>query len=223
MHTLTLREIAPLTHDTYRMVFDRPAGFPEFTPGQASHLALDREGWRDETRPYTMVSDPRADELAFVIRSKPEHDGVSCRIVRLSPGDTVLAKDPAGAIEDRGPGIFIAAGVGLTPMIPILRARAAGEGALNGCTLILGDKEERDLLLREEWEGMEGLSVIYALSDEDVPGIHHGRIGPSLVEEVIRGHLDTFYVCGPKPMEEDVVAALRDHGVPADRIVTEDH
>ena len=153
MHTLTLREIAPLTHDTYHMVFDRPEGFPEFARGQASHMALDRDGWRDETRPYTMVSDPAADALAFVIRSKPDHDGVSCRITTLEPGDTVLANDPAGAIEDRGPGIFIAAGVGLTPMIPILRRRAE-DGALNGCTLILGDKEERDLLLREEWEGM---------------------------------------------------------------------
>ena len=223
MHTLTLREIAPLTHDTYRMVFDRPDGFPDFDRGQASHLALDRDGWRDETRPYTMVSEPEADELTFIIRSKPDHDGVSCRITQLRPGDAVLAKDPAGAIRDEGPGIFIAAGVGLTPMIPILRARAAREGTLNGCTLILGDKRERDLLLRDEWEGIEGLTVVYALSEEDRPGIHHGRIDEALLEELIRGHLDRFYVCGPPEMEEDVTEALRGHGVPEDRIVTEDH
>ena len=220
MHTLTLRESAPLTHDTYRMVFDRPEGFPDWQMGQSSHMALDREGWRDETRPYTFVNPPSEDGLVFVIRSKPDHDGVSVRLTALSPGDRVLAKDPAGAIRDEGPGVFLAAGVGLTPMISILRAlRARGEGG----TLILSDKEERDLLLREEWEANPHLHVLCTLSDEDAAGIRKGRIDEEMLEAAQVGPGTRVYVCGPKPMEEDMVELLHARGVTDDRIVKEDH
>lgn len=220
MHTLTLRDVAPITHDTVRMTFSRPDGFPDWKVGQAADLALDREGWRDEAKPYTFVSPPGSDGIVFVIRSKDEHDGVSCRITDLKPGDTILSGDPRGAIRDRGPGVFLAAGVGLTPMIPILRALAdRGEGGV----LVLSDKRERDLLLRDEWDANPHLHVLCVLSDEVKPGFRHGRIDDAVLEAAHVGPETTVYVCGPKPMEEDMVKLLRARGVPDANIVKEDH
>ena len=220
MHTLTLRDVAPITHDTVRMTFERPDDYPDWEVGQAADLALDRDGWRDEAKPYTFVSPPGSDEIVFVIRSKDEHDGVSCRITDLAPGDTVLSGDPRGAIRDRGPGVFLAAGVGLTPMIPILRALAdRGEGGV----LVLSDKTERDLLLRDEWEANPHLHVLCVLSDEQKPGFHHGRIDDAVLEAARIGPGTVVYVCGPKPMEEAMVELLHARGVPDAHIVKEDH
>ena len=73
---LTLKSIAPVTHDTWHLVFDRPEGFA-FEPGQATHWALDKDGWRDEDRPFTMTSHPEAEIVEFVIKSYPDHDGVT--------------------------------------------------------------------------------------------------------------------------------------------------
>ena len=220
MHTLTLRDTAPITHDTVRMTFERPDGYPDWEVGQAADLALDREGWRDEAKPYTFVNPPGSDEIVFVIRSKDEHDGVSCRITDLKPGATVLAGDPRGEIRDRGPGVFLAAGVGLTPMIPILRALAdRGEGGV----LVLSDKDERDLLLKDEWDAIPHLHVLCVLSDEEKPGFHHGRIDDAVLDAAQVGPGTTVYVCGPKPMEEDMVELLRARGVTDANIVKEDH
>ena len=47
-HTLTLTSIAPVTHDTWHLTFDHPKGF-QFEPGQATHWALDEDGWRDQS------------------------------------------------------------------------------------------------------------------------------------------------------------------------------
>lgn len=60
-HRLTLRAIEPVTHDTNHLVFDRPGGY-SWRPGQATLLRLDRDGWRDQKRPFTFVSDPDVTE-----------------------------------------------------------------------------------------------------------------------------------------------------------------
>ena len=121
-HTLTLQSISPVTHDTHHLVFDKPEGF-SFTPGQAVDLSLDKDGWREEKRPFTFTSLPDEDTLQFVIKSYPEHDGVTEQIGKLQAGDKVLIEDPWGAIEDKGDGIFIAGGAGVTPFISILRKK----------------------------------------------------------------------------------------------------
>lgn len=221
-HKLTLRSISPVTRDTNHLVFDRPEGFA-FTPGQATDLSLDKEGWREEKRPFTFVNLPESETLEFVIKSYPDHDGVTERIGRLQPGDTVLIEDPWGAIEDKGPGTFIAGGAGVTPFIAVLRERMAEHGTLEGCTLIFSNKTEEDIILRRTFERMEGLRTVFTVTDDPGAQVEKERIDKAFLQKHVSdpasGH---FYVCGPEPMIDDVVAALKEMGVDEERIVTED-
>ncbi|MAQ86233.1 MAG: flavodoxin reductase [Maritimibacter sp.] len=219
-HTLTLKAIEPVTHDVNHLVFDRPKGF-EFTPGQATDFALDKDGWRDEQRPFTFTGLPDADRLEFVIKSYPSHDGVTEQIADLKPGDSVLIEDPWGAIEDKGPGTFIAGGAGITPFIAILRARHAREGSLAGCQLIFSNDEKRDIILREEWDAMPGLKTTYTVTGEDAEGLPHHKIDAEFLDSHVADWSGVFYVCGPDKMVEDIEAILKDKGVPEDRIVVE--
>ena len=220
-YTLTLKEKHPVTHDTYRLVFDRPEGF-DFKPGQCTHWALDEDGWRDEDRAFTMTSQPEEqDRLEFVIKTYPDHDnGVTKQIPGMSPGDQVLADEPAGAITDHGPGYFIAGGAGITPYIPILRRRAK-DGTLDGCVLIFSNETERDIILREEWEQMDGLKAVFVLTDEKVADLHHGMIEAELLADHVTDTSKPCYICGPQEMVDDIRDALKDIGFADDKIITE--
>ncbi|MDF0600320.1 flavodoxin reductase [Psychromarinibacter sp. C21-152] len=220
-HKLTLQAIEPVTHNVNHLVFDRPAGY-EFAPGQATDFALDRDGWREEQRPFTFCNLPGSDTLEFVIKSYPSHDGVTEQIAKLQPGDTVLIEDAWGAIEDKGPGTFIAGGAGITPFIAILRARLDREGTLDGSQLIFSNTEARDIILREEWERMPGLDTTFTLTGEDAPGLPHARIDAGFLDRTVKDWSGMFYVCGPDKMVEDIAGLLRDKDVPAARIVSEE-
>jgi len=220
-YTLELKDIKPVTHDTNHLVFKRPEGF-DYEPGQATDFALDKNGWREEKRPFTFTSLPDSDTLEFVIKSYPSHDGVTEQIAQMKPGDTAIIDEPWGAISDEGPGTFIAGGAGITPFIAILRERLEKQGTLQGSKLIFSNATEKDIILREEFEAMSGLKTVFTVTDQDDAGVHTHKIDKAFLAEHI-GPMDRkFYVCGPEPMIEDVVVDLKSLGVAEDQIVIED-
>jgi len=221
-HDITLRRIEPVTPSTYRLTFDKPDGFT-FSPGQATDVAVLKDGWEDEKRPFTFTSFPDDHHLEFVIKSYPHHDGVTEQIGLMTAGDKVRIEDPWGAIADKGRGVFFAGGTGITPFIPILRDRARA-GTIDGCTLVLAAKTEDELILKSEWDKIDGLETVYVLSDENKAPFDHGRICLEVANEFVAGvgegdHM--FYVCGPDGMVTNVVDNLTYMGVTEDRIVKE--
>jgi len=218
-HDLTLRSIEPVTHDTHHLVFDRPDGF-EYKPGQGVELSLLKAGWEDEGRPFTPVTLPHEETLEFVIKSYPEHDGVTEQIGKLSPGDKVRIKGPFGAISDEGPGVFIAGGAGVTPMIAILRNRLDENGTLDGSTLVFANKTADDIIWRDKFEAMDGLTTAFVV---DSPGadVPQQRLTRDYLRQFVEPET-RCYLCGPPPMMEAVRTALQDIGVGSDQIVEED-
>jgi ferredoxin-NADP reductase len=224
-HTLTLQDIRHVTHDTVHLTFDRPEGY-DFRAGQANRWGLDVEGMRDAAKPFTITSLPDEPRLEFVVKTypvaqHPEHDGVTERIGKMEAGERIFVGDPYGDIRDEGPGVFVAGGAGVTPFIPILKARRR-EGTLGGCTLLYSNKAERDIILRETWDAMEadGLAVRYTVTEEEDGPFPKRQTDAALIRETT-GLDHRFYVCGPPPMMKAVIADLRDAGVPDDRITVE--
>ena len=219
-HTLTLQSIRPITHDVNELTFIRPEGY-EFQPGQATDFALDRDGWRDEKRPFTFTSLPEAEHLQFTIKSYPSHDGVTEQIGKLEGGEDVLIEDAWGAISDHGPGTIIAGGAGITPFLSILRARQAEHGDLDGYRLIFANSCEKDIILREEWEGMDGLRTVFTVTDQKDADVETRKIDDAFLKAYVQDYDQPFYICGPRPMVNDVRDELRRIGVPEEAIVTE--
>lgn len=218
-HQIELLETVPLTPDTAHYIFSKPDGY-DFQPGQATDLAIDRDGWRDEDRPFMFTSDPEAPVLSFVIKSYPDHDGVTKELPDLRPGDTVKIGNPWGAIEDKGPGVFIAGGAGITPFLGILRNRAR-RGELDGCHLIFANETPEDIILHPLWEGLDTLRVTYVVSEDARNGQREGRIDANFLDDVVDDWDGRFYVCGPPAMEEAVIDILQLRGVSDDRLIRE--
>lgn len=218
--SVSVLETRSVTHDVVRITFQRPEGY-SFTPGQATDVALDRDGWRDAQRPFTFTALPDADDLEFTIKVYDDHDGVTGQIGALKPGDRLLIDEPWGAIRYKGPGVFIAGGAGVTPFIAILRDLER-KGELKGQRLIFSNKTEKDIILRDTFEAMDGLDCLFTVTDQADSPLAHGRVDRDFLARHVGDFNQEFYVCGPPKMVEGVSDALKLLGADPDAVVFED-
>ncbi|MAZ19081.1 MAG: flavodoxin reductase [Ahrensia sp.] len=219
-HTLEIKAISPVAHNVFSYDLERPDGFT-FEPGQATEVSIDKDGWRDEKRPFTFTSLPDDDRLQFTIKSYPERGGVTDQLSHLLVGDRLIIDEPWGTISYRGKGVFIAGGAGLTPFLAILRAQNES-GHLAGHTLLFANRRERDIILQDELDLMPGLITRHILSQEDKSGYDFGRIDRAYLEKVIEDFDQTFYICGPDQMVEDLKGILDDFGAKPEGLVFEE-
>ena len=146
----------------YRL--EKPPGF-HFEPGQATELSIDTPGYSERKNPFTFTALNDADYLEFTIKSYFDHEGVTKQLWDLRAGDRLLLRDVWGTITYKGPGVFLAGGAGVTPFIAILR-QLAKDGRLKGNRLIVSNRTEEDIILRDEFEAMRGLDHDWLITNQ---------------------------------------------------------
>lgn len=222
-HRLRIIDIQPVTHDVKQYTLEKPDDF-EFEPGQATEVAIDKEGWRDEKRPFTFTSLNEQSFLQFVIKSYPDHNGVTEQIGKLEVGDFLILHEPWGTIQYNGEGVFLAGGAGVTPFIAIFRDLHK-EGKIGNNTLIFSNKTEKDIILQDEFEQMLGDQFITVITDEKPSGDHiflDGFIDKDFLESQIDDFDQSFYVCGPEPFIEAMMKYLKELGADPEALVFEE-
>lgn len=218
-HAVKIRSIEPVTHDVLAIRVDRPLEYT-FTPGQATEVAINKDGWREEKRPFTFTSLPEDDRLEFTIKTYPAHKGVTNELRSLKPGDELIIHDVWGAIAYKGEGTFIAGGAGITPFLAILRELDTRQ-QLAGNRLLFANKTREDIICKEELEKLLGDRFINILSDENLPGYAHGMITQQFLKENAVPGGKKFYVCGPPPMMKAIQGFLENMGVGSEAVVVE--
>jgi ferredoxin-NADP reductase len=212
-------ETFPVTHDVKCIRVEKPDNFT-FIPGQATEISINIPGMKDERRPFTFTclnSDPY---LEFMIKGYPEHHGVTAAIHTLSYGDELLLHDVFGEINYKGQGVFIAGGAGITPFVAIMRELDSMK-KLRGNILLFGNKTRDDIILQDEFELMLGTDFINVLSQERTDNYLYGHIDRDLLKSYTGNSESIFYVCGPPPMMDSVVPALKELGVKESHITIE--
>ena len=126
-----------------------------------------------------------------------------------------------GAIKYKGPGVFVAGGAGVTPFIAILRDLQA-KGRLAGNRLIFSNKTERDIILRDEFEAMDGLDCLFTVTDQPDSALARGLVDRDFLGRHVTDFSQDFYVCGPPKMVESVSEDLEALGAEPDSMVFED-
>jgi ferredoxin-NADP reductase len=219
-YTVTLLMTEFVTHDVKRFIVERPDGY-KFAPGQATEVAIDRDGWRDRKRPFTFTSLDEDRLLEFTIKRYPDHHGVTDILHQLEPGARLIIGEAWGTIQYQGTGVFVAGGAGLTPFIAILR-RLWHDRKLTGNKLIFSNKTARDIILEPELREALGDGFYPVLTQEDRGGCHQGRIDKRYLEETLKSFAQHFYICGPEDFVSDLKETLAGLGASPATIVVEE-
>ncbi len=216
-HIVKIKSINKVTHDVIKIVTEKLAGY-QFTPGQATEIAINKDGWKEERRPFTFTCLPSDDYLEFTIKTYPSHKGVTNELLQLKVNDELILHEIFGAISYKGEGVFIAGGAGVTPFISIFKhLKLKNEIGKN--VLVFANKSKVDIILEKEFTDLLGHAFINILSDEKLDGYHYGRINDDFLKANITDFQQQFYVCGPPPMMDAVLKQLTNLGV-GDNAVT---
>ena len=216
---VTIKSIGHATHDVLHIVTEKPEGM-DFHPGQATEIFVEESGWENEGRPFTFTGLPSDDHLEFMIKTYPEHAGVTNKLLELKKGDELIINDIFGAIAYKGEGTFIAGGAGVTPFISIFRDLSS-KNELGKSKLLFANKTVADIIHKDEFTKMLGQNFINILSQDESDGFEHGLINEDFLKiQGVNDH-DFIYLCGPRPMMDSIEEQLHNLHVKEDAIVKE--
>lgn len=208
----------------------RPEGHAgmEFKPGQFVWLTIAKSPFSTREHPFSFSSSAmHPEKLAFTIK---ELGDFTETIGSVTPGTRAYIDGPYGSfIPDRHPFpgyVFIAGGVGITPMMSILRT-FADRHELRPLLLFYGSKNLQEATFYEELEVLKSrlnLKVVHVLTDpaEGWTGeqgyVDAEVMGRYLPEQRMEYE---YFVCGPLPMQQGTTAALQQLGVPPEQVQSE--
>ncbi len=204
----------------------KPIGHPgiTFMPGQFAWITTWKSPFSDTEHPFSFSSSAsHPDPVTFTIKSLGDF---TATIKEMKPGQKVFLDGPYGHFSvDRHPHAeqfaFIAGGVGITPMMSMLRT-LADRGDKRSLLLIYANKDWENVIFREELEALKNtlnLTLVHVL-EKTPPGWtgESGFVSQSILErhlpkDLPRNTLEVF-ICGPQPMMNAVEKALGKLGVP---------
>jgi len=202
-------------------------GFPH-SPGQFALIKPLKSDLKEEEHPFTISSPPGQEgSISFSIKASGDF---SRSVPDLKPGDLIRVDGPYGRFgylfHPPADLVFIAGGIGITPMMSMLRQLAWAKDG-RAVTLVWSGRTLEDLVFREELEKLgqrlAGLKTHLVLTrDQDWRG-PRGRLNRNLLKGLLRGvgHETRFFVCGPPEMMGSVTRDLKGLGYPSGRIHTE--
>ena len=200
-----------------------------FAPGQFVWLNLGHLTFSLTEHPFSISSAPvDRPRIAFTIK---ESGDFTSGIGSIAPGTRAYLDGPHGnftvARRDTKGIVFIAGGVGLAPIMGMLRQLKA-ERYPHPLRLIYGNRIETQILYRQEIETLKDVldvEVHYVLSEP--PAGWKGPVGeltPDVVDKClagVRGKEWLFFVCGPPSMMTSIERSLIERGTARARIVSE--
>jgi ferredoxin-NADP reductase len=206
-----------VTHNVKRFKVERPQGY-SFESGQATDLSINHPDLKHELRPFTFTSINASDHLEFTIKIYRGHNGITEKLGEVRVGDELILHDVFGTITYHGPGLFIAAGAGITPFISIFRQLKV-DRQLNGNTLLFANRSVKDIILKDEFEEMLGENFVNILEEQEIPS------GKQLIDKELLSRYrkpdQYYYICGPDKFTELMVGYLHELGINNTQIIIE--
>ena len=205
-----------------------------FLPGQYLTLQAEIDG-EEIRRPYSICSRPGAGLLQVGIRQLEE--GRFSQFARhLKPGDPLWVMPPQGRFTLKNPKsgqhLLLAAGSGITPMLPIAEALLADHPDCS-VMLVWGNRQRSSIMLKEAIDGLKNrfmgrFSLLHILSREagDQP-LFSGRLDAARLSQLSEAglfdasQLAEAWLCGPAAMSTDCAAWLTGQGLAEQDLHTE--
>jgi predicted ferric reductase len=206
------------------------SGLGAFQPGQFAWLTLRASPFAVKEHPFSLSSAPH--QLPKVEMTIRELGDFTETISTVREGEVAYLDGPFGIFshhrlpEARG-FVFIVGGVGVTPVISMLRAMAY-DGEKRPLWMFYANPDIDSVIFREELDMLAqrlDLTIINIL--QEPPEDWAGETG-MLSREMLQQHLPEdgivdlhYFLCGPPPMLEAAEEQLTDMAVPRRHILVE--
>ena len=198
-----------------------------FKPGQWVDFFVTLEG-AEAVGGYSITSSPSVqDSIGLAIKlDEGDHPVTNWLHREARVGDTVeisLGGDFYYAPDMDGPVVLIAGGIGLTPLMSIIRAIDEDDRS-TPTTLIYSVSTPSEILFRQELEDIArrnpAVNLVFTItrSSEEEWGGHTDRIDDELLKQARVSPDALFFICGPPDMIRDVIGMLVRLGAPGSRI-----
>lgn len=228
--TTTVLTVLDEAHDIKTLRLARPEGF-DFQPGQFVPVRVQIDG-KPHVRCYSISSAPHTKGyLEISVRRQGLVSGTLHATMRA--GATLAINRPAGHFvypggDDR-PIALIAGGIGITPLLSMLRHAVASDPT-RPITLLYSARHERDLAFLDELRVVAArhpqVKVAITLTQPvaspragDEVRWRTGRVDAALIAQYVHAPSHTiFCMCGPGRMMADMSALLAQVGAPASQI-----
>ncbi|HEB68046.1 MAG TPA: oxidoreductase [Desulfobulbus sp.] len=192
-----------------------------FEPGQFMMISMPHLG----EAPISFSSSPDSkDGFSLTIRNSGR---LTAAVQKLRPGDIIGVRGPYGRSfpTDRLKGknlLFIAGGIGLAPLRPLIEQRLAQPDETGSLTLFYGSRTPEDFCFNRDFSRWRQDGLDLRLTVDQAAEEWNGPVG------LVTGLLDGFpindgtmaLVCGPGIMIRFVLEQLQAMGMEAENIIT---
>ncbi|MGB9648582.1 MAG: ferric reductase-like transmembrane domain-containing protein [Stellaceae bacterium] len=215
--------------DTSTLVM-HPDGHPgfRFSPGQFGWLTLWGSPFKITGHPFSFSSSAEVTDGRVEMSIRNLGDFTSA-IHKVPVGLRVYLDGPYGAFTIGNPAdmhVLIAGGVGITPMMSMIRT-LADRSDTRPAILLYGSRDWESITFREELEALKArlnLTVVHVLANPSA-----GWTGEQgfITAEVFERHLPPpyadheYFICGPDVMMDAIEKALGDMNVPLSKYHSE--
>lgn len=214
----TIAQITPAGENIHIIDLKPNSGQPlDYLPGQFAFIAFDARPISREPHPFTISSSPlRPDTLQFTIRGSGDW---TRRIKDLKVGDKASIHGPFGHfshlfISRHREIIMIAGGIGITPMLSMLRYMADA-GDKRRTTLIWSNRTPHHLFHRQELNAvadkLTDFNWIPTFTREKGKNGYFGRLNQQTLESLLQSNSRNaaVFICGPPQMIRQLRKALK--------------
>ena len=215
--------------DTSTLVM-HPDGHPgfRFSPGQFGWLTVWGSPFKITGHPFSFSSSAEVTDGRVEMSIRNLGDFTSA-IYNVPVGQRVYLDGPYGAFTMGNPAdmhVLIAGGVGITPMMSIIRT-LADRNDTRPAILLYGSRDWESITFREELEALKtrlNLTVVHVLANPAT-----GWTGEQgfITADVFKRHLPPpyadheYFICGPNLMMDAIEKALSEMNVPLSKYHSE--
>ncbi len=224
----SITDIVLMNNDTAEMklVFN---GKPEVKPvayraGQIGWITVHHSPYSFRRHPFSFTSaDTDHSKVSFAIRNLGDF---TASVKYLRSGDRVYLEGSFGVFNldklgDEG-FVMIAGGIGIAPVMGILRTMDARKDKRK-VVLYYGSRDEESIGFYEEIKDIAtriNLTPIHVLERTDNPNFEKGYVTQTILEKYYPANKERYdvFICGPGPMVEIILPALKNINVPKENI-----
>lgn len=223
-HVAEIKDETPKVKSLYLETIDDR---PDFIAGQYLTIKIPGLG-PVEGKAYSISSAPHEKNLRVSVKKMGTF---SSALLTLSPGDTVITSAPYGFFypepEETTPLIFIAGGIGITPILSIIKDLSHKQDPRT-LHLFYSNQTQTSIAFRGELEELAAknpnLSVHHFITRETLveDGRITGRITPNHIQRFAPESQNAeYFLCGAMDFTKSFWKTLRESGIRQHQIYTE--